>query len=97
MSDINKFRRIFRDVIEGIIEIGKMVGVFLFDGMVDLIDYTIDKIVSNVEKEDEKNDTKHFADGFHEGEWERDIESPFKNHKPIYDGVYDVNDVEDMK
>ena len=95
MSDISKLiriRRAFRNVIEGIIEIGKMVGVFLFDGMVDLIDYTIDKIVSNVEKEDEKNDTKHFADGFHEGEWERDI-----NHKPIYDGVYDVNDVEDMK
>ena len=89
MSDINKFRRIFRDVIEGIIEIGKMVGVFLFDGMVDLIDYTIDKIVSNVEKEDEKNNTKHFADGFHEGEWERDI-----NHKPIYDGVYDIKDDE---
>ena len=89
MSDINKFRRTFRDVIEGIIEIGKMVGVFLFDGMVDLIDYTIDKIVSNVEKEDEKNNTKHFADGFHEGEWERDI-----NHKPIYDGVYDIKDDE---
>ena len=88
MSDINKFRRIFRDVIEGIIEIGKMVGVWCFDNMVDLIDYTIDKIVSK-EKEDRKNNTKHFADGFHEGEWERDI-----NHKPIYDGVYDIKDDE---
>ena len=83
MSDINEFRRTFRNVIEGIIEIGKMVGVFLFDGMVDLIDYTIDKIVS---KEEKIEDTKHFADGFHEGEWERDI-----NHKPIYDGVYDID------
>ncbi len=89
MSDINKFRRTFRNVIEGIIEIGKMVGVWCFDNMVDLIDYTIDKIVS---KEEKIEDTKHFADGFHEGEWERDI-----NHKPIYDGVYhDVND-EDKK
>ena len=86
MSDINKFRRIFRDVIEGIIEIGKMVGVWCFDNMVDLIDYGIDKIVS---KEEKVEDTKHFADGFHEGEWERDI-----NHKPIYDGVYDIKDDE---
>ena len=87
MSDINEFRRTFRNVIEGIIEIGKMVGVFLFDGMVDLIDYSIDKIVS---KEEKIEDTKHFADGFHEGEWERDI-----NHKPIYDGVYDIKDDND--
>lgn len=83
MSDINEFRRTFRNVIEGIIEIGKMVGVWCFDNMVDLIDYTIDKIVSKEEKIEE---TKHFADGFHEGEWERDI-----NHKPIYDGVYDID------
>ena len=83
MSDINEFRRTFRDVIEGIIEIGKMVGVWCFDNMVDLIDYGIDKIVS---KEEKIEDTKHFADGFHEGEWERDI-----NHKPIYDGVYDID------
>ena len=88
MSDISKFRRTFRNVIEGIIEIGKMVGVFLFDGMVYLIDNGIEKIVSK-EKEDRKNNTKHFADGFHEGEWERDI-----NHKPIYDGVYDIKDDE---
>ena len=83
MSDINEFRRTFRNVIEGIIEIGKMVGVWCFDNMVDLIDYGIDKIVSKEEKIEE---TKHFADGFHEGEWERDI-----NHKPIYDGVYDID------
>ena len=83
MSDINEFRRTFRNVIEGIIEIGKMVGVWCFDNMVDLIDYGIDKIVS---KEEKIEDTKHFADGFHEGEWERDI-----NHKPIYDGVYDID------
>ena len=84
MSDISKFRKIFRNVIEGIIEIGKMVGVWCFDNMVDLIDYTIDKIVS---KEKEEKETKHFADGFHEGRWEEDI-----NHKPIYDGVYDLID-----
>ena len=86
MSDINEFRRTFRNVIEGIIEIGKMVGVWCFDNMVDLIDYTIERIVSKEEKIEE---TKHFADGFHEGEWERDI-----NHKPIYDGVYDINEDE---
>ena len=86
MSDISKFRRTFRNVIEGIIEIGKMVGVWCFDNMVDLIDYTIERIVSKEEKIEE---TKHFADGFHEGEWERDI-----NHKPIYDGVYDIKDDE---
>ena len=84
MSDISKFRKTFRSVIEGIIEIGKMVGVWCFDNMVDLIDYTIDKIVSKEEKIEE---TKHFADGFHEGRWEEDI-----NHKPIYDGVYDLID-----
>ena len=89
MSDINEFRRTFRNVIEGIIEIGKMVGVWCFDNMVDLIDYTIERIVSNVEKEEKIEETKHFADGFHEGEWERDI-----NHKPIYDGVYDIKDDE---
>ena len=89
MSDINHFRSVFRNVIEGIIEIGKMVGVWCFDNMVDLIDYGIERIVSNVEKEEKIEETKHFADGFHEGEWERDI-----NHKPIYDGVYDINEDE---